>query len=177
MNKIQQSLNEYRIPAYMEDILTHNYCPCFIRMTMVRDTGSYKFSYRPGTFMKIDTVSLSTYEKAVLLRSLINVNDRADSFLIKGNSYLLEPELIYSMDNRVTENFIRILFYPDVKKLGFRQKLIKFSERIRDNSRKEERELAEQFRNVAEEGDMNRIRLFLDKNISRMENRLMSKTH
>ena len=81
------------------------------------------------------------------------------------------------MDNRVTENFIRILFYPDVKKLGFRQKLIKFSERIRDNSRKEERELAEQFRNVAEEVDMNRIRLFLDKNISRMENRLMSKTH
>ena len=47
-----------------------------------------------------------------------------------------------------------------------------FANRILDTSIKEEREMADRFREAAEPGDINRIKLFLDKNIMRLEGRM-----
>ena len=50
-----------------------------------------------------------------------------------------------------------------------------FTERIKDNSKREERELLTQFTDTLEAGDINRAKMFLDKHILRIENRSFSK--
>ena len=175
MNTIKQGMTGYHIPAYMEEILTQNYCPYFVRMTIVRDGESYRFSYRPGHLTRLDTSALDTYNKTVLLQSLISVNEAAMGYLIGAENYLLEPELIYSTQNSTLSQDIRILFYPDIKRQKFPRKLMLFTERIKDNSRREERELLTQFADTLEAGDINRAKMFLDKHILRIENRSFSK--
>ncbi len=171
MDTIRHGMNGYRIPSYMEEILTHNYCPHFVRMSMVREEQSYRFTYRPGRLTKLSTDSLDTYGRLILLRSLITVNESAEGYLISAENYLLEPELIYTDGNSVTADSIKIMFYPDVKRLRFPDKFMRFTDRIRGNCRKDEREILEQLIGIAESQDMNRARMLLDKNILRIESR------
>lgn len=175
MQTIKHGMNGYRIPSYMEEILTHNYCPYFVRMSMIRDGQTYRFSYRPGTMSRLNIHGLDLYGRLVLLRSLITINEAAEGFLIPAENYLLEPELIYSYDGSTTVSKIKILFYPDVRRIRFPDKLMQFGERIKDGLGREEREVIRQFMETAESGDLNRTRLFLDKNILRIESRTLSK--
>ena len=69
-------------------------------------------------------------------------------------------------------NSLRLLYYPDVKKLEFRYKRVLFSDRILNKSIREEREMAERIRSAAEPGDINRLKMFLDKSILRLENNM-----
>lgn len=171
MDTLKHGLTGYRIPGYMEEILTHSYCPYFIRMSIIRDGDSYKFSYRPGRLTRLKAGELDTYEKLMLLRSLITINETAEGFLIGAENYLIEPELVYTDGAGVTPANIRLLFYPDVKKLKFTRKLMLFSERIRKQSDREEKELLGHIREVLESGDLNKAKMILDKNLIRIENR------
>ncbi|MBQ6389146.1 MAG: hypothetical protein IJH90_05870 [Mogibacterium sp.] len=173
MKEIDQRLSGFRMPAYVEEILTHHYCPYFMRMSIIRDKDQYRFLYRPGSLAKINMAGLSTYDKLVLIRSLISISTKITGFMLRCNSYLLEPELIYSYAGRVTEDSIRIMFYPDVKNMDIRIKLMLFSERIRGDQSKEERELFNQLRELLESEDINRAALFLDKVLLRMEGRML----
>lgn len=172
MERIQQDMSGYRMPVYVEEILTENYCKNFISMSIKRESGSYSFSYKPGCFTRLDTKSLGTYDKLVLLRNLISMSESTSDHLIDPENYLLEPELIYAKDRRVDLNSLRLMFYPDIRKLDFRYKIVIFAGRLFDETIREERELADKLRSAAEPGDINRIKLFLDKNILRMENRM-----
>ena len=171
MERIKQGMAGYKIPGYMEEILTGNYCPYFMRMSMVRENEVYSFNYRPDKYRKLNKSVLNTYEKLVLIRSVITLTENAREYMISPDRYLIEPELIYINEGRVSADSIRMMFYLDVKKLALRYKLIQFAERLKDPNRKEERELFEQLRAAGEGGDINRVKLFLDKNIQRMENR------
>ena len=67
---------------------------------------------------------------------------------------------------------LKLMYYPDVKMLDFRYKIVLFADRIMNKEIKEEREMAARIREAAEPGDINRIKMFLDKCMSRMENML-----
>ena len=67
---------------------------------------------------------------------------------------------------------LKLMYYPDPKKLDFRYKLVIFSDRILKKDIREEREMANRLREAAEPGDINRVKLFLDKNILRLEGRM-----
>ena len=175
METIKHELNGYRIPAYMEEILTQNYCPYFVRMSMIRDGESYRFSYRPGRMTKIRLDTMDTYDKLVLVRSLITINDAAESYLISAENYLLEPELIYTADGSTVYRKLKILFYPDVKRMRFDRKLMLFCERIRSDNLKEEREMFDQLREHLGGASINKTKIFLDKSILRIENRMLGK--
>ena len=175
MDTLKHGMNGYRIPAYMEEILTHNYCPYFVRMTIVRDGQSYKFSYRPGRLIRINTDTLDIYERLMLLRSLISVCESAQGHLIGPENYLLEPELIYTDGGTLTAGKLRILFYPDVRKIRLPQKLMQFIDRISSGINKEDRQILSQLREVIETEDLNRAKLFLDKHIVRIESRSFGK--
>ena len=162
----------YRMPAYVEEILTENYCRNFMRMSIVRDSGHYSFSYKPGSLMKLDPGSLKLYDKILLIRNLISMSEESSDHLIDAESYLLEPELVYAKGGKVDINSLKIMYYPDVKMLDFRYKIVLFTDRIMNKSLREEREMAEKIREAAEPGDLNRLKLFLDKTILRMENRM-----
>lgn len=165
-------MNGYRMPAYVEEILTQNYCDSFMRMSIVSDSGKYSFRYKPENYRRIDPSCLSLYDKLLLIRNLISMSETSDDHLIAAESYLLEPELVYAKGRSVDKGSLRIMFYPDAKKLDFRYKIVLFADRILDKGIREEREMAELIREAAEPGDMNRIKLFLDKSILRIENRM-----
>lgn len=172
MQRIRHELTGYRLPAYIEEILTQNYCPGFMRMSMVRERECYKFSYKPGAYKKLDYREMSLYEKMILIRSLITLSERNKEHLIGPESYLIEPELIYLRDNNVASDDVRLMYYPDIKSLSFRYKLVLFADRILSKNIKEEKDAAEQFRHASENGDINRMKLTLDKHIMRIENRM-----
>lgn len=172
MERIKQDMTGYRMPAYIEEILTQNYCDSFMRMSILKDKGRYSFSYKPGCLNKLDTASMSLYDKLLLLRNLIIMSESAEDHLIGSESYLLEPELVYAKGGNVDIDNIKIMYYPDVKKLDFRYKIVLFADRIMNKTIKEEREMAERIREAAAAGDINRIKLFLDKAIMRLENRM-----
>ena len=172
MQRIRQGMAGYRIPTYMEDILTSNYCPYFIRMSMVREKDEYSFSYRPDRYIRLDIPALGLYEKLLLIRTLIAIAEAGREYLIRPETYLLEPELIYSSGGGISADSIRIMFYPDIKKMAFIYKLILFCDRIRNDEKRDERELFGQMRSITETGDLNKLKIFLDKNILRMESRL-----
>lgn len=172
MQRIRQNMTGFRMPGYVEEILTQNYCGMFMNMSIIRDQGTYSFSYKPGCYTRLETKGMKLYDKLLLLRNLISVSENASDHLIRADSYLLEPELVYSKSGRVDIDNLKIMFYPDIKRLDFRYKLVIFANRILDTSIKEEREMADRFREAAEPGDINRIKLFLDKNIMRLEGRM-----
>ena len=175
MNTIRHGMTGYHIPAYIEEILTHNYCPYFVRMTIVREGDTYRLSYRPGKYEKLDAVSLDTYGRVMLVRSLISIGEATQNFLVGPENYLIEPELVYSAGNSTLAGNLKLLFYPDIKKLEFPRKLMLFTERIRNNSIRDEREVFSQFRDIMENGDINKGKMFLDKHLMRIENRSLNK--
>ena len=169
MNDIVHEINEYRIPTYMEEILTNNYCPNFLKMSMLRENNDYVFNYQTDRFQRIDISSLTTCLKLCLLRTIISLGERNTEWLIKADNYLLEPELIYSYNNSVSEGNVRLLFYPDSNRISFDRKLAAFAEKIKNKRDRKENELLDQFKNYVENCELNKARMFLDKNIMRME--------
>jgi len=170
MQRINQNMTGYRMPAYVEEILTENYCKNFVRMSIIRDSGNYSFSYKPAGLSRLDLSAISLYDKLLLIRNLISISENTSDHLIDAESYLLEPELVYAKGGNVDMNSLKLLYYPDVKRLEFRYKIVLFADRILDKSIREEREMAERIRAAAEPGDINRLKMFLDKTILRMEN-------
>lgn len=171
MKEIRHEINDCNLPTYIEDILTNNYCPGFLRMSMVRENNDYVFNYQTDRFNRLDISKLTTYDKMVLLRTIISLNDRNEDWLIAGDNYLIEPELIYSLNNSVEDGCVRLLFYPDFKRMTFQKKIIIFAERIKNKRNKPEVDLIDSFKNICESSDWNRTRQYLDKNILRMRSR------
>lgn len=170
MERIRQEMAGYRMPAYVEEILTQNYCPGFMRMSIIRENDRYAFSYKTDSFSRLDASGMRLYDKLMLIRNMISMSENNSDHLINAENYLLEPELIYMRSGRVDLASLRLMYYPDVKRLDFRYKIVLFSDRIMNKEIREEREMAERIRESAEPGDMNRIKMFLDKAILRIEN-------
>jgi len=171
MEGLRQGSMGPMIPLYMEEILINNYCPYFLKMNMVRENENYKFNYQTGRFRKVNFDNMDLYNKLILLRSLLILNERNSEWLIKAENYMIEPELIYCLNNCVDDGSVRMLFYPDNKRVSFEQKIIDFSEKIKNKNDSREMDVLNKFRDVAQTGDSNRTRLFLDKNILRLETR------
>ena len=170
MQRIHQNMTGYRMPAYVEEILTENYCKNFVRMTIIKDSSNYSFSYKPAGLSRLEPAAMGLYDKLLLIRNLISLSENISDHLIDAESYLLEPELVYAKGGNVDINSLKLLYYPDVKKLEFRYKIVLFADRILSKNIREEREMAERIRSAAEPGDINRLKMFLDKAILRLEN-------
>lgn len=141
-------------------------------MSIVRDSGSYTFSYKPAGLSKLEPCSMKLYDKLLLLRNLISISENTSDHLIGAENYLLEPELLYAKEGKVDLESLRLLFYPDVKKLDFKYKIVIFADRILNKTIREEREMAGKIRETVETGDLNRLKMFLEKSILRLENRM-----
>jgi len=174
MDDFKHGISGIKIPSYVEEILTHNYCPYFMRMSIIREDSQYKFIYRPENYRRIDIKSLDSYSRLILLREIMSICEKTSNYLIKADSFLLEPELVYIRGETIRSDRIRIMYYPDVKQMDTSHKIMQFAERIKGSSR-EEREVFDQFRRTIETGDVNRSLILLEKNIIRLEGRMMNK--
>lgn len=171
MKNIRQEISDCNIPGYLQDILTNNYCPNFLRMSMVRESNDYIFRYQEGRYRKLQIEKLNTYRKVILLKSLLELVDKNEEWLIGPESYLIDPELVYSINNSVETSSIKLLFYPDYSMNPLACKVANFSKKITDARKDEEVDLMNQFRDIVANNSMNKARIFLDKNIMRMETR------
>lgn len=165
---LKQGISNYHMPRYMKDILINNYCPCFLSMSIVKEDDSYMFSYDTGYSQRLDCSKLSTIEKLTLLRSIIKINYMTEDWLIKAEQYLLEPELLYSYNNSVYTDEIKLLFYPDFKNQEFKYKLAIFIDKIKDKHNRRESELFVKLKELSESGDI----LLLERTIEKAINRL-----
>lgn len=171
MKNIRQDVNNCKIPGYLQDILTNNYCPNFLRMSMVRESDDYTFRYQEDRYKKIQVDKLTTYMKIVLLKSLLDIIDKNEEWLIGGESYMIEPELVYSINNSVDAASLKLLFYPDYEMNDVSEKVASFSKKITNLHLDEEVDIMSQFANFIQANNWNKARIFLDKNILRMETR------
>ena len=89
MEKIRQELAGHRLPSYVEEILTQNYCPGFVRMSMVREQERYRFSYKPGAYRRLDYREMSLYVKMILIRSLITLSEKNKEHTNRSSSLLV----------------------------------------------------------------------------------------
>ncbi|MBQ0005543.1 MAG: hypothetical protein KBS68_06765 [Clostridiales bacterium] len=165
---LKQGISNYHMPRYMRDILINNYCPCFLSMSIVREDDSYMFSYDTGYSQRLDFSKLSTIEKLTLLRSIIKINHMTEDWLIKAEQYLLEPELLYSYNNSVYTDEIKLLFYPDFKNQEFKYKLAIFIDKIKDKRNRRETELFIKLKELSETGDILLLERTIEKAISRL---------
>lgn len=165
---LRQSICNYQMPMYMTEILVNNYCPCFLEMSILRENDSYMFSYETGYSKKINYSTLDTLDKLVLIRSLIKINQTTEDWLINAENYLIEPELIYSYENSVYFDEMKILFYPDFKNMSFNMKLNLFMDKIRDSRNQRESEIFEKLKELSNEMELLKMQAFIDKQIKRL---------
>lgn len=145
---LKQSITGYNMPLYLTEILTKHYCERFLRMSIMRDGESYMFTYDIERFRRLEIRKLNTAEKLVLIETLIKINRENEEHLIMADCYLIEPELIYSINNMVNLDRVRLLFYPDFKRMSFQSKIKIFIDKLTDRRKANEVEVFEHIKEM-----------------------------
>ena len=166
---LKQEITGYYMPMYLNDILTGNYNRNFLRMSIIKDGDAYMFSYDTADLRKIKTGDMTLHEKMQLIRGIIEISEENDNHLVMARKYLLEPELIYSRNNSVTKERLKLLFYPDFNEMEFEDKLILFIDRITDMRKETEVKEMEDLKEMVLKGDRLRLLRYLDKRIVRLD--------
>lgn len=166
---LKQEITGYHMPMYLNDILTGNYNRNFLRMSIIKDGDAYMFSYDTADLRKIKTGDMTLHEKMQLIRGIIEISEENDNHLVMARKYLLEPELIYSRNNSVTKERLKLLFYPDFNEMEFEDKLILFIDRITDMRKETEVKEMEDLKETVLKGDRLRLLRYLDKRIVRLD--------
>lgn len=166
---LKQEITGYHMPMYLNDILTGNYNRNFLRMSIIKDGDAYMFSYDTADLRKIKTGDMTLHEKMQLIRGIIEISEENDNHLVMARKYLLEPELIYSRNNSVTKERLKLLFYPDFNEMEFEDKLILFIDRITDMRKETEVREMEDLKEMVLKGDRLRLLRYLDKRIVRLD--------
>ncbi len=166
---LKQEITGYHMPMYLNDILTGNYNRNFLRMSIIKDGDAYMFSYDTADLRKIKTGDMTLHEKMQLIRGIIEISEENDNHLVMARKYLLEPELIYSRNNSVTKERLKLLFYPDFNEMEFEDKLILFIDRITDMRKETEVKEMEDLKEMVLKGDRLRLLRYLDKRIVRLD--------
>lgn len=160
---LKQSITGYSMPIYLAEILTKNYCKGFLRMSIMCENGAYMFTYDIERFSRIEIRKLDICGKLSLIETLIKLNHENEEHLIMADSYLIEPELIYSINNKVSRDRIRLLFYPDFKKMSFSCKIKIFTDKITDRRKQNEMEVLEQVKQLIDDGNMIKTLRYINK--------------
>lgn len=166
---LKQEITGYHMPMYLNDILTGNYNRNFLRMSIIKDGDAYMFSYDTADLRKIKTGDMTLHEKMQLIRGIIEISEENDNHLVMARKYLLEPELIYSRNNSVTKERLKLLFYPDFNEMEFEDKLILFIDRITNMRKETEVKEMEDLKEMVLKGDRLRLLRYLDKRIVRLD--------
>ncbi len=144
--RLSRRIVGHSIPEYMIEILIQDYAGTFLRMVVSRNGGVYDLSYEQNGYRRCMAQRLPSPEKFRLLELLYDINEENENHLIPAERYMLEPELIYWKDHRISRKTVRLLFYPDVKGESFLRKWLMLIEKILNPGVPEEKGLLEQMR-------------------------------
>ncbi len=168
MKTSKQSVSELEIPSYIREILSNNYCSSFLKMSILSENSRLHFYYDTENLRRIDLQGLKLYDKLLLISSVIKLCKLAEDYLISCESYLIEPELLYSKENRLTEDRLKILFYPDLIGISMGQKISNLINKLKENSSKQENEILDALAGIVNEEEWLKADRFICKNMTRL---------
>ena len=168
MKTSKQTVSEHEIPRYIREILSNNYCPSFLKMSILSENSMLHFYYDTEGLQRLEMQGLKLYDKLLLVSSIIKLCRFAEECLIPCESFLVEPELIYSSEKRLTEDRLRILFYPDLVGISAGKKISNLINKLKMNSSKQENEVLEALSVMIGEEEWLKAERFIYKNMSRL---------
>lgn len=161
--KLKQYITGYEMPGYVSTILVNNYCDSFLKMNILKDRDTYMFNYDAGIRDIIHIKSLSTREKVELIETLLELGKRNDDHMLKGEDYLLEPELVYTLEGRVDKGSVKLLYYPDSNGVAFNTKLCIFADKIMSDQNENEEKTITRIKEALAENDAVKARRIIDR--------------
>ena len=165
--EIRQSITNYKMPRYISEILCNNYATAFLRMSIICEKDTYIFSYDNRNMKRLIFRELSDMDKLQLIVTLIMINEQNCQMLIGAERYLIEPELMYSANNRTKYGQVGLLFYPDTTMTPFNVKLIRLIDKIVPQNKKKAVNCFELIKAELSKNDLYRARSICEKYISR----------
>ena len=164
---IRQSITDYKMPRYICEILCNHYAKAFLDMTIICENDTYIFSYDKKNKRRLVYRELTEIDKLQLVLTLIMINDNNCQMLIGAERYLIEPELMYSANNRTKYGQVGLLFYPDTTMTPFNVKLIRLIDKIVPPNKKKAVNCFELIKAELSKNDLYRARSICEKYISR----------
>lgn len=167
-NSIKHIFEGYRMPIFLQDILARHYCPVFLKMSIVQMPDRMIFTYNDEGLRPIEVQRLDLIDKLELFRSVLGLCEETEMWLVKSESYILEPRFLYSSGQDFSQHKLRLLFYPDFRNVATTIKLSRFLDMLRDESVISEEEIFSDIRELVIAGDMQSARLYIDRCLSRL---------
>lgn len=172
-------INGFEMPDYLTEILIYEYTDTFLPMSIFKEGSTYVFSYDLCNFEKIKAKVMNYNQKLSLIKSIIEISEKNNNYLIPDSGYELNLNTIYFKQNNSEEPKIRLLYYPDLKNISIWEKIKKLAIEIfkeesigkesmnRESVNKDE--LLNGLFSVIESRNANKVNRYIDKKLIRLE--------
>ena len=183
-NKNMRSTFEYRIngfdmPNYLTEILISGYTDTFLPMSIFKERSTYIFLYDLCNFEKINAKEMNNNQKLNLIKSIIEISEKNNNYLIPDSGYEVNLNTIYFNNNNSEKTKIRLLYYPDLKNTPIWEKIKKLAiEIFKEESIGKESinrgsvnkdDLLNGLFSVIESRNANKVNRYIDKKLIRLE--------
>lgn len=181
-NTLEYRINGFDMPDYLTEILICEYTDTFLPMSIFKERSTYVFSYDLCNFEKIEAKVMNNNQKHSLIKSIIEIAEKNNNYLIPDSGYEVNLNTIYFKQNSSEEPKIRLLYYPDLKNISIWGKIKKlaieiFNEESIGNIGKEslnresvnKDEILNGLFSIIESRNANKINRYIDKKLIRLE--------
>lgn len=181
-NTLEYRINDFDMPDYLTEILICGYTDTFLPMSIFKEGSTYVFSYDLCNFEKIEAKEMNNNQKLSLIKSIIEIAEKNNNYLIPDSGYEVNLNTIYFNHNNPEKTKIRLLYYPDLKNTPIWEKIKKlaieiFKEESIGNIGKEslniesvnKDEILNGLFSVIESRNANKINRYIDKKLIRLE--------
>lgn len=172
-------INGFEMPDYLTEILICEYTDTFLPMSIFKEGSTYVFSYDLCNFEKIKAKVMNYNQKLSLIKSIIEISEKNNNYLIADSGYEVNLNTIYFNHNNPEKPKIRLLYYPDLKNTPIWEKIKKLAIEIfeeesigkesinRESVNKDE--LLNGLFSVIESRNANKVNRYIDKKLIWLE--------
>lgn len=178
-NTFEYRINGFDMPNYLTEILICGFTDTFLPMSIFKEGNTYIFSYDLCNFEKIKAKVMNNNQKLNLIKSIIEISEKNNDYLIPDSGYEVNLNTIYLNNNKSEKPKIRLLYYPDLKNKPIWEKIKKLAIEIfkeesigkesinRESVNKDE--LLNGLFSVIESRNANKVNRYIDKKLIRLE--------
>lgn len=176
---LEYKINGFDMPNYLTEILICGYTDTFLPMSIFKEGRTYIFSYDLCNLEKINAKVMNYNQKLNLIKSIIEISEKNNNYLIPDSGYEVNLNTIYFNHNNPEKPKIRLLYYPDLKNTPIWEKIKKLAIEIfeeesigkesinRESVNKDE--LLNGLFSVIESRNANKVNRYIDKKLIRLE--------
>lgn len=181
---LEYKINGFDMPNYLTEILICGYTDTFLPMSIFKEGRTYIFSYDLCNLEKINAKVMNYNQKLNLIKSIIEISEKNNNYLIPDSGYEVNLNTIYFNNNNSEKTKIRLLYYPDLKNTPIGEKIKKLAIEIfkeesigkesinRESINREslnKDDLLNGLFSVIESRNANKVNRYIDKKLIRLE--------